>query len=118
MTRRLVTALVLLFSSLFLCIFSVKYVIKEIENNIEIILSDEDISEKSQLLIDGWQKNRRIFAVFLKHTDADFIEQKYLELERACKSNSFTAADEILGELYSYLLVTKEAEKLRVENIF
>ena len=118
MTKRLITALVLLSSSLMLCILSVKFLVNEIDNSIEIILSDNQISEKSRLLNEHWQKNGRVFSVFLKHTDADFLERNFIELENACAMGNTEKAEEIISQLYAYLAVTAEAEKLRVENIF
>lgn len=118
MTKRLIIAAVFLLSSFLLSFLAVNYVVTEIDKTTEIIVNSENPLEASEKILSSWEKNKNLFSLFLKHTDADTIERYYLELTWAYNEKNSEAAADILVKLRAFLQVTAEGEKIKTENIF
>lgn len=118
MTGRLTIALILLITSFFVSLFSLSFVVDEINESIEVISSDEDVFTRTELLTEKWSRERKMFSILLKHADVDTIDRFYLEIKYACERNDKEKAEEILAQLKACLIVTAETEKLKTENIF
>ncbi|MBR3768382.1 MAG: DUF4363 family protein [Clostridia bacterium] len=121
MTKRLVIAAVFLSLALFISISS--YVYLEITS--EKIFSaidelSEDIYEENAAneLISIWDKNKKIYGVFLKHADADMLDRQFIVLEKSILEGDSYTALLTLRELNAYLHITLEGEMLKIENIF
>lgn len=118
MTKRLVVAIVFILSSFFLSLISVGQVHNEIDSVLYEIDTNEDIyscAENVLLLREG---NERVFSLFLKHTDADMIDRLHIELNIALKNRNDERIALLLSEIYAFLSVTSEGERVKSENIF
>ena len=118
MTKRLVTAIVLLLISLSLSLYSLNFVHKEVTFTVSLIEDGTDVFSASKELLSRWEQSKLRFALLLKHTDVDRIERYYLELSDAVNDENEEKISELLTSLRAYLIVTADAEKPECENIF
>lgn len=118
MTKRLIIAFLFLLLSFLVSLFSVSFVINEIDKTVDAIDTITDERECAAQILSKWQENKKYFSLFLKHTDADSIEMYYLELESALNNDDDDELGRILYRLRAFLSVTAEGEKIKSENIF
>ncbi len=118
MTKRLVVAFVFLLSA-FLVSFSA---VRSVERNIEAVLyeidNNEDIYSCAENVLAQRVNNEKVFSLFLKHTDADMIDKLHISLGLAVESGDDYRIKTLLEDIYSFLSVTLEGEKVKSENIF
>lgn len=118
MTKRLIVAVVFLLSALLLSILSVSRVHKEINDVLYEIETNEDIYSCAENILAKRENNEKIFSVFLKHTDADTIDRLHIELRFALENRNDEKIILLLAEIYAFLSVTSEGERIKTENIF
>ncbi len=118
MTKRLVLSVVFLLSALSLSLFSVGRVHREINAVLYEIDTNEDIYSCARNVLGMRQSNERVFSLFLKHTDADMIDRLHIELSFALEKRNDEKITLLLSEIYAFLSVTGEGEKVKSENIF
>ena len=118
MTKRLIVAIVLLLSAFLVSTLSVMRVQAEIEEVLYEIENNEDIYSCAEKVLSLRKSNERVFSMFLKHTDADMIDRLHLELKAALGNSDEIKITLLLSEIYAFLTVTSEGERLKSENIF
>lgn len=118
MTKRLILSVVFLLSALSLSLFSVGRVHREINAVLYEIDTNEDIYSCARNVLGMRESNERVFALFLKHTDADMIDRLHIELSFALEKGNDEKITLLLSEIYAFLSVTGEGEKVKSENIF
>lgn len=125
MNKRIIVAISLILCALFAGVISFIYlenvtdiIITTIENISNKYRSNEDYSEEYKKLTQIWSKHSVLFAVILKHSDADTIDRYFLLLEEADKNNDKEFFMLVLSQLDAFLLITVQGEAPRVENIF
>ncbi|MBQ6898683.1 MAG: hypothetical protein IJN70_06845 [Clostridia bacterium] len=118
MTKRLILSVVFLLSALSLSLFSVGRVHREINAVLYEIDTNEDIYSCARNVLGMRQSNERVFSLFLKHTDADMIDRLHIELSFALEKRNDEKITLLLSEIYAFLSVTGEGEKVKSENIF
>lgn len=118
MTKRLIVSAVFLLSAFLLSILSADRVQREIEAVLYEIETNDDIYSCAENILARRQDNEKVFSVFLKHTDADMIDRLHIELEFALNNRNDEKIILLLAEIYAFLSVTSEGEKVKTENIF
>lgn len=118
MTKRLIVSVVFLFSAFILSIFSVGRVHSEINAVLHEIEANDDIYVSAEKVLLLRRDNERVFSLFLKHTDADMIDRLHIELSFAVKNRNDERVELLLAEIYAFLSVTSEGERVKSENIF
>ena len=118
MTKRLILSVIFLLSALTLSLISVGRVHREINAVLYEIDTNEDIFSCAENVLSLRESNERVFALFLKHTDADMIDRLHIELSFALKARNEEKITILLSEIYAFLSVTSEGERVKTENIF
>lgn len=118
MTKRLIVAVVFLLGAFLISLICVMSVQNEIGKVLSLIEENDDIYECSEKILNLREHNEKVFSLFLKHTDADTIERLHYELYFAVNDRNDEKIKLLLAEIYAFLSVTSEGEKVKTENIF
>lgn len=123
MNERLVISIVFLSLAVAVSVFSFLY-ISSVSQEL-LVLADsvtEDIKEgdtsSARELIALWQEHKRGFAIILKHSDADAIDRYFLLFADALSSGDREQILRAVSDISSFMQVTAEGEKPKIENIF
>ena len=118
MTKRLVVAIVFFFFLFLSSLLAVGRVHSEIEAVLSEIEANADIYSCAENVLKMRKTNESVFSLFLKHTDADMIDRLHIELRAALNSRNDEKITLLLAEIYAFLTVTDEGERVKTENIF
>lgn len=118
MTKRLIAAVILLVAAFLLSFLAVKRVEAEISYLLYEIENTQDVFLCAGNVLDRREKNERVFSMLLKHTDADMIDKLHISLAFALEERDEYRIKTLLSDIYSYLYVTLQGEKVKSENIF
>lgn len=118
MTKRLIVAVIFLLSAFILSVVCVSRVHSEIDRVLYEIDNSTDIYSAAEAVLGLRESNEKVFSLFLKHTDADMIDSLHIELRFALEAGNDEEIRLLLGELYAFLWVTSEGERIKSENIF
>jgi len=118
MTKRLVVAFAFLFTAFAVSFFAVRHIEREIEAVLTEIESTQDVFLCAGNILGLRDENEKSFSLFLKHTDADMIDRLHLQLKAALERQDEETVTRLLTEIYAFLYVTAEGEKVKTENIF
>lgn len=123
MNERLVISIVFLSLAVAVSVFSFLYISSASEEL--LVLADSvtaDIKEgdtsSARELISLWQEHQRGFAIILKHSDADAIDRYFLLFADAISSGDRERMLIAVSDISSFMQVTAEGEKPKIENIF
>ena len=123
MNERLVISIVFLSLAVAVSVFSFLYISSASEEL--LVLADSvtaDIKEgdtsSARELISLWQEHKRGFAIILKHSDADAIDRYFLLFADALSSGDRERMLIAVSDISSFMQVTAEGEKPKIENIF
>ena len=118
MTKRLLVAVVFLLVSFIASFSALDTVERKIEEVLTVIEENEDVFVCAEKILVLREDNEKIFALFLKHADADMIDKLHIALSMALKASDEQISRELISEIYAFLQVTLEGERVKSENIF
>lgn len=125
MNKRLIAALCLILSALVIGTLSYLYLKNTSEKIIGIAkvideknFGGEDFSGEYNELDALWKKHSKIYAMMLKHSDADTLDRYFIMLDDAVKNSNKNRITVIISELCAFIGVTVHGEAPRAENIF
>lgn len=124
MTKRMVIAAVCLAAALGVSLFSVSFItnrtrsfIALLEQAQQIRSENGDASDVIEKTLAAWNEDRPVFAVMLKHADADELERCFIRIEEHFRHGSTELLWESVTECKAALEVVLDGELPKAENL-